>query len=84
MRQTSQSAENVPEHQADSAAVVGFGWANGEAGTVVRWRLLSEVRSRALLGFFGETDPGIHAKMCNLGLDMFLCVFCETRNFANM
>ena len=36
---------------------------------MVRWRLLSEVRSRALLGFFGETDPGIHAKMCNLGLD---------------
>ena len=32
--QTFQSAVYVPEHQADSAAVVGFGWANCEAGIV--------------------------------------------------
>ena len=53
--QTSQSAVYVPEHQADSAAVVGFGWANCEAGIVTGEmepsRLFSEVRSRALLRF---------------------------------
>ena len=66
--QTFQSAENVPEHQADSAAVVGFGWANGEAGTVVRWR---PVRFWVFLARPTQED-------------MFSCVFCETRNFANM
>ena len=51
--QTSQSAVYVPEHQADSAAVVGFVWADCEAGIVTGemepGRLLSEVRS---LGVF--------------------------------